>query len=151
MIFPEVFPMRRTVKILFCAVTLLGLGCWIYWFVWSRSIREFRGGDDLIHALGVLDRVRLGESRCYQARGNFALLEDLGPGGCGGLEKRVARGTDDGFTVEVHATADRYSLKVHPADTKRFHSLYLDEAGDIHFGTRDWPATAHSPLLVDHK
>jgi hypothetical protein len=143
--------MTRTVKILFCAVALLCLGVTICWFVWSRSIREFPLGADLRHALGVLDRVRLGESRCYQARGRFAPLEDLGPGGCGGLEKGLAGGADDGFTVEVHATADRYSVKVHPADTARLHSLYLDEAGDIHFGTRDWPATAHSHLLVERK
>src|ERR1017187_2607927 len=121
--------MKRLTIILFCATVLLFLGNAIYWFRWVRSHQEFNVGDDLHHALGVLNRVQLGESRCYQARGQFAPLQDLGPGGCGGLERRLSAGTDDGFTVVIHAVADKYSVKVHPIDRTRLSSLYSDETG----------------------
>ena len=142
--------MRRLTTIVVCAAILLCIGVTIFWFARMRSPREFRLGDDLQYALGVLNRVRLGESRCYRATGHFAPLQDLGPKGCGGLEPSILTGTDDGFTVEVGVVADGYSVKVHPANTTRLHSLYLDETGAVHFGTRDWPAAATSPLLVPH-
>jgi hypothetical protein len=143
--------MRRLTTILLCASALLFVGAAIYWFAWVRSIREFRLGDDLHHALGVLNRVQLGERRCYRARGQFAPLQDLGPGGCGGLERRVSVGMEDGFAVEVHAAADRYSVRVHPIDGTRLCSPYSDQTGAIHFGTRDRPAMAGSRLLVPRK
>jgi hypothetical protein len=116
-----------------------------------RGLHEFRVGEDLRHALDVLDRVRLGENRCFKTAGRYAALEDLGAEGCGGLQQSVSAGTDDGFRIEVQATVDKYSAKVHPIDKKRLFSLYLDPAGAIHFGTRDWPASASSPLLVSNK
>ena len=140
--------MKRFTANLLGATVLFSLGYVVYWFsaVWKH--REFRVGDDLHRALAVLGHVQLGESRCYKATGHFAALDELGPKGCGGLERGLSAGTEDGFTVQVHAEKDRYSVKVHPANLSRLHSLYLDPAGNIHFGTRDWPATAESPLLV---
>jgi hypothetical protein len=115
-----------------------------------RNPREFRLGADLQHPLGVLARVRLAESRCHKATGYFAPLQELGPRGSGGFEQSILTGADDGFSAEVHAAVDSYSVKVHPMSTARLHSLYLDENGAIHFGTRDWPASADSPLLVPY-
>ena len=143
--------MRRLTTTLLCASVLFFLGAASYWFMWVRSHQEFNAGDDLHHALGVLKRVQLGESRCHQARGQFASLRDLGPGGCGGLERSLSEGTDDGFTVVVHAVADKYSVRVHPVNRIRLSSLYSDQTEVIHFGTRDWPATAESHVLGSRK
>jgi len=142
--------MRRLRAVLGTTV-LFSIAYAVYWFSMVREHREFRVGEDLRHALGVLRRVQLAEGRCYKATAHFAALEDLGPKGCGGLEPDLSAYNEDGFTVEVHATTDSYSVKVHPINTARLHSLYLDPQGNIHFGTRDWPATGDSPLLLSQK
>ena len=139
--------MKQLKHILFYGCILYCVSITIYWFVWVRTRREFNVGDDLQHALTVLCRVRLGESRCFIARKQFVPLKDLGPEGCGGLNGDLSMGMEDGFRVEVYATADGYSVKVHPINTTRLHSLYSDQTGAIRFGTRDRPATAGSPLL----
>lgn len=143
-----VLAMKRLLNILFYASSLLLVSTVIYWFVCFRHLGEsFRLSDDLNHALGVLTRVRDAESHCYAVRGQFVPLEDLGPGRCGGLERSLTTGMDDGFSVEVHANPTSFSVKVHPVDSTRLHSLYMDQTGKIHFGTRDRPATVQSALL----
>jgi hypothetical protein len=72
-------------------------------------------------------------------------------GGCGGVDRSLSTGSEDGFSIEVQTALDSYSVKVHPIGKRRLHSLYLDHAGDIHFGTRDWPASPDSPLFVPRK
>ena len=143
--------MKRLMTILFFATGLLVLGNIVHWSVWVRNHQEFNAGDDLHHALGILNRVQLGESRCYRTKGSSLPLQDLGPGGCGGLERSLSDDADNGFTVEVRAVADKYSVKVHPINTTRLSSLYSDQTGIIHFGTRDWPATPDSYVLGSRK
>lgn len=133
------------------ALLLASLGPTIWWFVWVRTHREFRFGDDLHRALGVLNRVRLAESQCQKAQGHFVDLRDLGPAGCGRLPETVSAGTDDGFSIAVSAASDHYTIRVHPVNTARLHSLYLDQTGTVHIGTRDWPAGPNSPLLIPRK
>ena len=140
--------MRRAGNVLLWASILLLAGTAVYCFTWARTHREFRLGDDLHRALGVLNRVRSGEDRCYKVNGRYVTLWDLGTSGCGGIAGSLSEGRDDNFTVEVHATAERYTVRVHPAGSARLHSLYMDETGAIHFGTRDWPASKSSPLLI---
>lgn len=139
--------MSRTIIFLRSAIILLVGSGIAYYFVSARGTHEFQLGDDLQHAIEVLSRVRAAEDRCHATTGNFAPLRELGPGGCGGDTGTIYSGTDDGFTVRVHVLPGHYSAAVHPIGKARLHSLYLDEAGNIHFGTRDWPATADSPLL----
>jgi hypothetical protein len=127
--------------ILFCTAMIASLV-----LRWMSANVHFGYGLDLERARAVLQRVRLGESRCYQSTGRFASLEDLGPGRCGGLDRKIASGADNGFTVEVHAAGDQYSVKVHPKDAGRYYSLYSDQTEVIHFGSRYSPASPDSPL-----
>jgi hypothetical protein len=140
--------MKRAMTILLYTSLFLLVCTSIAWFIWSRRLSEFNLGDDLHHALGVLDRVRIGERRCFNTKGMFVPLQDLGSQGCGGIEGDLSTGAEDGFEVEVHDSPTTYSVRVHPRDTSRFHSLFSDQTGTIHFGTRDRPATAETGILV---
>jgi hypothetical protein len=143
--------MNRTSVTLFRVVCVLLAGAIVSWFALVYRKGEPSGTADLLRALHVLQRVRDGESRCYARNSQFAPLAELGPGGCGGLDSGVSAGTDDGFSVEVHAAAGGFSAKVHPLSSLRSHSLYLDRSGAVHIGTRDHPASAESPLLSQRR
>jgi hypothetical protein len=143
--------MKRLMNILCCASLLLLATAVAAWYLRTRGFHEFPLGQDLNRALSVLHDIQLGEARCFKATGHYVPLQDLGLSGCGRLQNSIPAGADDNFRVEVRSSGDRYSATIHPLSTARLHSLYLDEAGRVHFGTRDWPATANSPLLVPEK
>jgi hypothetical protein len=146
--------MKRLVISLSSVIILLLACATIPWFVSSWNSKEFRLGNDLRHAVAVLNRVQVAQKRCWATRGQFAQVQDLGLHGCGLLDGPIASGIiyqEDGFAVEVHVEGDMYSVRVHPINKTRLHFLFLDQAGRIHFGTRDWPASAQSPLLTATK
>lgn len=128
--------MKRLTVVLSCVVAVLFIGSVIQWFVTVGSKGDRGLSKDEHRAFRVLERVQHAEGRCYKARGQYVPLQDLGPGGCGGLERGLSGGTDDGFTVEVRATADKYSVKVYPVDTTKLFFLYSDQTGVPHYGTR---------------
>ena len=143
--------MKRVMNALSYASLAFFIAAVVYWYTWAHRLHEFNLGEDLHHALGVLDRVRAAEDRCRQATGNFVPLRELGASGCGGVRGGLPAGKDDGFGVKVNLAASGYTAQVHPLDSTRLFSLYLDETGAIHAGTRDSPATAGSGLLAPHK
>jgi hypothetical protein len=116
----------------------------VYLWIGRVSRREFPLNADLLRSLAVLKRVVAAENRCYELTHRYADLNDLGPGGCGGL---TDAGAHDGFKVLVSAQGLTYSVLVHPVSKERLHSLYTDQDGVIHFGTRDFPAGPNSALL----
>lgn len=131
--------MKRPVVTSLCVVALLFI-CWaIDWFSTVRSRGDFGLSKDENQAFRVLERVQHAEARCYKARGQYAPLEDLSPGGCGGIERSLSSGMEDGFTVELHVTSDKYSVRVSPVDTSKLFSLHSDQTGVLHYETRNRP------------
>jgi hypothetical protein len=131
--------MTTSKKILFVLAAITG-AVLTYWFVWINGRREFSMGPDLNKAVGILTRVQLAERHCRAATGRYADLRSLGPGGCGGLDRGISLGEEEGFGIVVDAKTDGFEARINPIDGRRLFSLYADQTGIVRFGTRDRPA-----------
>lgn len=117
------------------------------WIMRARDSERSRSGESLLVAMSILQQVQTAESNCFRVSGYYADLSALGSNGCGGLRNEIVSGYFEGFNIAIHVKDGRYSLSIHPASIERFYSLFLDESGVVHLGTRQDPATIRSRPL----
>lgn len=133
--------MRRTARALGVLFVLCAIA--YGWWVFSRRER-YSMASDLGAGVSYVKMIFAAERECYEKHKFYASANELGPGGCGGLQVPVGNGEYDGFAAKVYANDQSLAIQLTPSSKARFLSLYCDQTGVIHIGTRDRPATRDS-------
>src|SRR5882672_11640612 len=129
------------------AFAAIGIAVLVAGWVEYHGTERYSLSADVQQARKYLQLIDSAEIKCFDLRGRYLTLDELGPRGCGNLDGAISTGAHDGYLFEVKTTDSRYTVRVHAASAKRLISLYSDEERKVHLGTREKPATSQSPLL----
>ena len=121
------------------------LGCY------PKNIERYSLSQDAKDAASDIRAIDFAERSCYQKIGHFVSPEDARRDGCDKVWSAATKAESHGFSVEIKSNASDYSIRMVPSAPARVVSLYLDQTGTIHFGTKEQLASPTTVVYHDQQ
>ena len=136
-------------NVFIAASSLIALLCAVACY--PRNIERYSLSQDARQAASDIRAIDDAEHNCYQKVGHFVSPEGARRDGCDQVWSAAAKAEGDGFAVEIKSNTSDYSIRVVPSAPTRLVSLYLDQTGIIHFGTKEQPASPKTAAYNDQR